>query len=116
MAEYKRRRYVPERLIENDHIGLILHNPTHLLHGILGDTIPVMAHLEMSEAEYWQDGTQRLGGEPKRAQIDRIQKIFAFIKDRYLYLGSIQRFKSVFADDHEKTSSVSSAWVYLSLF
>ena len=107
MAEYRRRRNVPERLIEFSHIGLVLANPDHQANGLLGNEIPLRSDLVMSVHEYNQNGMQRLGGEPKRAQIARVDQMYAYIKDRFMYLGSINRYKSVFADDFSKTSAVS---------
>ena len=107
MAEYKRRRNVYERLIESSNIGLVLANPVHSLNGILGDEIPMRSDLVMSDSEYQKDGTMRLGAEPKRAQISRIGKMYTCITDRFMYLGSVNRYRSIYADDFVKTSGVS---------
>ena len=107
MAEYRRRRNIHERLIESSNIGLVLANPVHSLNGILGNEIPLMSNMVMSDIEYQMNGTQRLGSEPKRAQITRIGQMYTCIKDRFMYLGSVNRYRSAFADDYTKTSGVS---------
>ena len=107
MAEYRRGRKVHERLMEFSQIGLVLANPNYPENGLLGNEIPHRSDVTMSATEFNKNGCQRLGAEPKRAQIARIDQMYTYIKDRFMYLGSISRSKSIYSDDFGKTSAVS---------